>query len=56
MTAPGSLPRHVLGEDNLTAASPDLLRAMIKTFADALMSAEADAPCNAEVVSDARMG
>ena len=26
MTAPGRLPRHVLAEDNLTAASPDLLR------------------------------
>jgi len=38
MTAPGSPPLHVLA-----AASPDLLRAMIKTFADALMSAEADA-------------
>jgi hypothetical protein len=30
-----------LAEDNLAAASPDLLRAMVKTFADALMSAEA---------------
>jgi putative transposase len=27
----------------LESASPDLLRAMVKTFADALMSAEADA-------------
>ncbi|WP_158713419.1 hypothetical protein [Streptomyces sp. NRRL F-525] len=26
MSAPGSLPRDVLAEDNLTAASPDLLR------------------------------
>ena len=26
MSAPGSLPRHVLAEDDLTAASPDLLR------------------------------
>jgi transposase-like protein len=32
----------------LTAGSPDLLLAMVKTFADALMSAEADALCNAE--------
>jgi transposase-like protein len=43
MTAPDSLPLHALAEDNLAAASPDLLRAMVKTFADALMSAEADA-------------
>ncbi len=48
MTAPDSLPLHALAEDNLAAASPDLLRAMVKTFADALMSAEADALCNAE--------
>ncbi len=57
MTAPDSLPLHALAEANLTAASPDLLRAMIKTFADALMSAEADALCNAEYgqVSDERV-
>ncbi|MGW5124960.1 IS256 family transposase [Streptomyces sp. NPDC004069] len=57
MTAPDSLPLHALAEDNLAAASPDLLRAMIKTFADALMSAEADALCNAEYrqVSDERV-
>ncbi|WP_261709318.1 IS256 family transposase [Streptomyces rhizosphaerihabitans] len=44
-------------QDNLTAASPDLLRAMVKTFAGALMSAEADALCNAEYgqVSDERV-
>jgi transposase-like protein len=48
MTAPDSLPLHALAEENLAAASPDLLRAMVKTFADARMSAEADALCNAE--------
>ncbi len=48
MTAPDSLPLHALAEENLAAASPDLLCAMVKTFADALMSAEADALCNAE--------
>lgn len=47
MTAPDSLPLHALAEDNLAAASPDLLRAMVKTFADALMSAKTDALCNA---------
>ncbi|MGA5521131.1 IS256 family transposase, partial [Streptomyces pseudogriseolus] len=57
MTAPDSLPLHALAEENLAAGSPDLLRAMIKTFADALMSAEADALCNAEYgqVSDERV-
>ena len=48
MTASDSVPLHALAEDNLAAASPDLLRAMVKTFADALMSAEADAVCGAE--------
>jgi transposase-like protein len=33
--------------EQLETASPDLLRAMVKTFADALMSAEADAVCGA---------
>lgn len=57
MTAPDSLPLHALVEDNLATASPDLLRAMIKTFADALMSAEADAACGAQYgqVSDDRV-
>jgi Transposase, Mutator family len=33
--------------DNLEQASPDLLRAMVKTFAEVLMGAEADALCGA---------
>jgi putative transposase len=33
--------------DHLESASPDLLRAMVKTFAEALMGAEADAACGA---------
>jgi putative transposase len=32
----------------LAAASPDVLRAMVKMFAETVMSAEADAICNAE--------
>lgn len=48
MTAPDSLSLPALAEDNLGAASPDLLRATVMTLADALMSAEADALCNAE--------
>ncbi len=57
MTAPDSLPLHALAEDNLAAADSDLLRAVIKTFADALMSAGVDAACNAErgQVSDERV-
>ncbi|MFJ5036129.1 hypothetical protein ACIQB5_51195 [Streptomyces sp. NPDC088560] len=56
MTAPDGLPLHALAEDNLAAASPDLLRAVVKTFADALMSAEADALCNAELRAGQRRG
>jgi putative transposase len=37
---------RMVGE-NLETASPDLLRAMVETFANALMSAEADAVCGA---------
>ena len=33
--------------ERLAATSPDLLREMVKTFAEALMSAEADAVCGA---------
>jgi putative transposase len=47
MTASESVdPAGVLREQ-LESASPDLLRAMVKTFAEALMSAEADAACGA---------
>jgi transposase-like protein len=57
MTAPDSLPLHALTEDNLASASPDLLRQMVKAFADAVMSADADALCGAEYgqVSDERV-
>jgi len=37
---------RVAGE-NLEQASPDLLRAMLQAFAEALMGAEADALCGA---------
>jgi putative transposase len=47
MTAPKSVdPAGVLREQ-LDSASADLLGAMVKTFAEALMSAEADAVCGA---------
>src|SRR6201988_4234944 len=34
-------------EEQLAQASPDLLRSMVQTFAEALMGAEADAVCGA---------
>jgi putative transposase len=36
-----------LAGEQLESASPDLLRAMVKAFAEALMGAEADAVCGA---------
>jgi transposase-like protein len=47
MTAPKSVDPNGFLREQLETASPDLLRAMVKTFADALMSAEADAVCGA---------
>ena len=47
MTAPKSVDPAGLLREQLASASPDLLRAMVKTFAEALMSAEADAACGA---------
>src|SRR4051794_10195482 len=47
MTAPKSVDPAGFLREQVESASPDLLRAMVKTFADALMSAEADAICGA---------
>jgi hypothetical protein len=48
MTAPsGTDPAHFLHEQ-LEQASPDLLRQLLATFINTLMSAEADAVCGAE--------
>src|SRR3954462_12631543 len=47
MTAVPSIdPAQLLGEQ-LERAEPDLLRALLKTFVEALMCAEADAVCGA---------
>src|SRR3954463_14123162 len=47
MTAPSSIdPAHFLHEQ-LAQASPDLLRELLTTFINTLMSAEADAVCGA---------
>jgi putative transposase len=49
MTAPSSIdPARFLSEQ-LAQASPDLLRQMLTTFVNTLMSAEADAVCGARV-------
>jgi putative transposase len=47
MTALKSVDPAGFLREQVESASPDLLRAMVKTFADALMSAEADAVCGA---------
>jgi hypothetical protein len=47
MTAPKSVDPAAFLREQLASASPDLLRDMVKTFADALMSAEADTLCGA---------
>src|SRR5205807_1139625 len=47
MTAPKSMNPAEFPREHVEAAGPDVLRAMVKTFADALMSAEADALCGA---------
>jgi putative transposase len=47
MANPSIDPARLL-HDRLAAASPDLLRSLLTTFIDTLMSAEADALCGAE--------
>ena len=57
MTAPKSVDPAGFLREQLESASPDLLRDMVKTFAEALMSAEADTVCGAPygVRSDERV-
>ena len=47
MTAPEIVNPAGFLREQVELASPDLLRAMVKTFAEALMSADADAACGA---------
>ena len=47
MAVPVSVDAAGLIREHLESASPDMLRAMVQTFAEALMSAEADAMCGA---------
>jgi putative transposase len=48
MTAPSSIDLTVFLHEQLAQVSPDLLRQMLTTFINTLMSAEADAVCGAE--------
>ena len=49
MTAdPKSIDLSEFMTEHLERAEPDLLRSMLKTFVEALMSTEADAVCGAE--------
>ena len=47
MTAPSSIDPTLFLHEQLASASPDLLRSMLTTFINTLMSAEADAVCGA---------
>ncbi|HEX2142509.1 MAG TPA: IS256 family transposase [Candidatus Limnocylindria bacterium] len=47
MTAPSSIDPARFLHEHLASASPDLLRSMLTTFVNTLMSAEADAVCGA---------
>jgi len=47
MTAPASIDPAVLLHEHLERAEPDVLRALIRTFVQTLMGAEADALCGA---------
>ena len=47
MTAPPSIDLSGFLDEQAAQASPDLLREMLRTFAQALMGAEADAVCGA---------
>jgi len=47
MTAPSSIDPARFLHEQLTSASPDLLRSMLSVFVNTLMSAEADAICGA---------
>jgi len=47
MTAPTSIDPGRFLHEQLAQASPDLMRDLLSTFIDALLSAEADAVCGA---------
>ena len=47
MTAPSSIDPARFLHEQLTSASPDLLRSMLSVFVNTLMSADADVICGA---------
>jgi putative transposase len=49
MTAPSSIDPTEFLHEQLSQASPDLLRQMLTTFINTLMSADADAVCGGGV-------
>ena len=51
MTAPHDIDPQAFLSDLLTQASPDLMRQMLTTFINALLSAEADSVCGRRVAS-----
>jgi transposase-like protein len=52
MTATPSIELPTWMAEQLSQASPDLLRQMVQIFAEALMSADADAVCGADYFPD----
>ena len=56
MTTPSSIDRAHFLHEHLQQAAPDLLRSMMTTFVNALMSAEADAIVGAPTARQARNG
>ena len=54
MTVRSSIDPARLLEEQLAQASPDLLRELLSTFINTLLSAEADAVCGAEYGTSAR--
>ena len=51
MTAPPSIDMSAWLHEQLAQASPDLLRAMVSSFAQALMSADAEAVCGPAILA-----
>ena len=56
MTAPSSIDPARFLHEQLASASPDLLRSMLTTFVNTLMSAEVDVVCGPATDSPARSG
>jgi transposase-like protein len=48
MTAPASIDPDLFLHEQLAQASPDLMRELLSTFINALLSAQADSVCGAE--------